>query len=89
MAIPSLVTALHDMSATVECFGLSRNVSIALMGEPVAVGDYVLIQSGSYVVERVERERALQTLSLLEQLLSDRRAEEALAQQLGLSVVET
>jgi hydrogenase expression/formation protein HypC len=89
IAIPSLVTALHDMSATVECFGRSRNVSMVLMTESVVVGDYVLIQSGSYVVERVDRESALQTLFLLEQLLSDRRADEALAQPLGLSALET
>lgn len=85
MAIPSLVTELDVMSATVECFGVAREVSLALMSEPVAVGDYVLVRSGRYVVERIDRDSALETLSLMELVLDD---DGALAtQHLGLSAV--
>jgi hydrogenase expression/formation protein HypC len=71
MAIPSLVTKLRETSATVECFGVAREVSVALMSEPLAVGDYVLVRSGRYVVERMDPDSALQVLSVIEQLLVD------------------
>ena len=77
------------MSATVECFGVSRTVSVALMSEPIAVGDYVLVRSGRYVVERLEKQSALQSLALMEELALDsetpRRADQ---QRLGLVPVE-
>jgi|APFre7841882724_1041349.scaffolds.fasta_scaffold65380_2 hydrogenase expression/formation protein HypC len=85
MAIPSLVTELDVMSATVECFGVAREVSLALMSEPVAVGDYVLVRSGRYVVERIDRDSALETLSLMELVLDDGGA--LATQHLGLSCV--
>jgi hydrogenase expression/formation protein HypC len=88
MAIPSLVTELRDEAATVECFGAARTVSLALMSEPVHVGDYVLIRSGRYVVELIDRESALEALAMMEQLLGDGEDGNTLAQQLGLAAVE-
>ena len=69
MAIPSRVTAVLDGHARVECFGVERDVSTALMSEPVAVGDYVLVRSGRYVVEMVDQDEALESLLLMEHLL--------------------
>lgn len=71
MAIPSRVTGIVDGHATVECFGVSRSVSMALMSEPVAIGDYVLIRSGRYVVEILDRDEALESLALLEHVLGE------------------
>jgi len=85
MAIPSLVIAVRDMSATVECFGVAREVSMALLSEPIEVGDYVVVRAGRYVVERVDRDSALQTLSVIEQLFGDDEAEAFAEQRLGLS----
>jgi hydrogenase expression/formation protein HypC len=85
MAIPSLVTALRGTSATVECFGVAREVSVALMNDPLAIGDYVLVRSGRYAVERIDRDSALEALSLIAQLLGEGEAEHATEQRLGLS----
>jgi hydrogenase expression/formation protein HypC len=87
MAIPSLVTELGELSATVECFGVAREVSVALMSEPLAVGDYVLVRSGRYVVERIDAASALQALAVMERLLCDSAAVESTAQSLGLLTV--
>ena len=88
MAIPSRVTELGDMSVTVECFGVAREVSIALMSEAVAVGDYVLIRSGRYAVERIDRDSALEALCVMERLLLDGGAEACAGQRLGLATLE-
>lgn len=85
MAIPSLVTALNDTSATVECFGVAREVSLILMSEPIRVGDYVAVRSNRYVVERIDRGSASEALCLIEQLLGERGAEGVTGQRPGLS----
>ncbi len=71
MAIPSRILRIDGDSATVECFGVERVVSLMLMPEPVAIGDYVLIQSGSFAVETVESGAALAALDYLRQVLAE------------------
>ena len=56
--------------ALTECFGQRREVSLLLMGEEVAVGDYLLIQAGGFAFERVEPERAAEALALMEELMT-------------------
>jgi len=63
--------------ATVECFGVERVVSLMLMVEPVALGDYLIIQSGSFAMEKVEEAEALESLAYLETVLVPQRAEGA------------
>ena len=70
MAIPSRVLSMADGFATVECFGVERVVSLMLMDEPVGVGDYLIIQSGSFAMEKVEEAKALESLAYLETVLA-------------------
>lgn len=88
VAIPSVVTRLCGMSATVECFGIEREVSLALMGEPIAVGDYLLVRSGRYAIERIDRDRALDVLSVMERILGAADAEAATEQGLARPAAE-
>ncbi len=68
LAIPSRIIELEDLRARVECFGRTREVNLMLMTEDVAIGDYVLVQAGGFAFERVERNRALEALALLDAL---------------------
>ncbi len=68
LAAPSLVVEVRDGMAVTECFGLVREVSLLLMDEEVAVGDYLLIQAGGFAFERVEESRALEALALMREL---------------------
>ncbi len=69
LAAPSKVIALHGATALTECFGQTREVSLLLLeGEDIAVGDYLLIQAGGFAFERVEPERALESLALMAEL---------------------
>ena len=51
-----------------ESLGTTRRVSLLLLDEAVAVGDYLLVQAGGFACERVEPERALEALALIEEL---------------------
>lgn len=69
LAAPSKVVEIDGDMAVTECFGQRRQVSLMLMAEEVAIGDYVLIQAGGFAFERVERERAEESLALMAELL--------------------
>ncbi|MDO8933916.1 MAG: HypC/HybG/HupF family hydrogenase formation chaperone [Rhodocyclaceae bacterium] len=70
LAAPSKVLEVRDGMAVTECFGQIREVSLMLMTEDVAVGDYVLIQAGGFAFERVDAGRAAESLALMEELLA-------------------
>lgn len=70
LAAPSRVIEVRDGTALTECFGQTREVSLLLLNEEVAVGDYLLIQAGGFAFERVEVTRALEALALMEELMT-------------------
>lgn len=70
LAVPSRIIALDGEIATVEAFGETRQVSLLLMPEEVALGDYVLIQAGGFAFERVEADRAEESLRLMQELMA-------------------
>jgi hydrogenase expression/formation protein HypC len=69
LAAPSRVLEVRDGVAVTECFGQRREVSLLLMNEDIAVGDYLLIQAGGFAFERVETHRAEEALALMEELM--------------------
>lgn len=69
MAIPSRVVSIAGTTATVECFGAQRQVSLMLMNEDIALGDYVLVQAGGFAFQRIEKDAAKETLDLLQKLV--------------------
>jgi hydrogenase expression/formation protein HypC len=70
LAAPSRVVAVgDDETACVECFGQQRTVSLMLLDEPVAVGDYLLVQVGGFAFERLDAARALEALATMRQLV--------------------
>jgi hydrogenase expression/formation protein HypC len=70
LAAPSKVIEIRDGMAVTECFGQIREASLMLMMEEVAVGDYVLIQAGGFAFERIDAERAQESLALMAELLA-------------------
>ncbi|HEY5717549.1 MAG TPA: HypC/HybG/HupF family hydrogenase formation chaperone [Motiliproteus sp.] len=68
IGVPSRVIALDGLMATVESLGQTREVSLILMGEEVAIGDYLLIQVGNFAVEIIEPQRAEEALAFLREM---------------------
>jgi len=65
LSLPSRVVAIDGLIATVEAEGEQRQVNLMLLDEEIALGDYLLIQAGGIAFERVDQERAEETLRLM------------------------
>lgn len=70
MAIPSRVEHTDGQVAVVETGGLRREVSLMLLDDEVAIGDYLLIRNGHFAYEVLDAERARQALTLIDEVLA-------------------
>ncbi len=66
LAIPSRVERVDGLTAVVEVQGQSREVSLMLLGEDVAVGDWLLVRNGGFAFERLDAEQARAALELID-----------------------
>jgi hydrogenase expression/formation protein HypC len=66
--VPGKVVAIDGNSATVDFWGVRRQVLLDVVDEPVAVGDYVLNHVG-YAIRRIPDDDIAETLACYEQLL--------------------
>lgn len=71
LSIPSRVLRTDGTTATVECFGEQREVSLVLMAENVAPGDFLLVQAGGFAYQRVKPEAAEASLKLIAEVLAE------------------
>ena len=63
LSIPSRVLSIDENNyAVVETLGVKRGVSLDLIAESVAVGEYVLIHVG-FAMEKIDTEYALESLA--------------------------
>lgn len=76
LAIPSQIVAINGQMADVECFGQRRTISLMLMNEPVAVGDYLVIQSGSFAIEKVDAGAAAEALAFFAEALESEASQD-------------
>ncbi|MDL0105466.1 HypC/HybG/HupF family hydrogenase formation chaperone [Campylobacter vicugnae] len=71
LSIPSKVISIDKNNfAIVDTMGVRRGVSLDLIAEPVAVGDYVLIHVG-FAMEKIDTQYALESLKIYEQIAND------------------
>jgi hydrogenase expression/formation protein HypC len=69
LSIPSKVVAIDETNtATVDTMGVKRQVSLDLMGEPVSVGEYVLIHVG-FAMNKIDEADALESLKVYREIL--------------------
>ena len=69
LAIPMQVVAIDGFNARCVAKGVERDVSLFLMqGEPVAIGDYVMIHVG-YAIQKVSEADALSSWELFDEIL--------------------
>ena len=71
LAVPMQITQLNGFDARCSARGVERDVSLFLLqGEPVSVGDYVLIHVG-YAIQKLSAEDAQSTWELFDQILDE------------------
>lgn len=61
LGAPGQVAELKDRTCIVDFWGVRREVSLDIVDEPVAVGDYVLVHVG-FAIRRIPAEEVAETL---------------------------
>ena len=64
LAVPSKIVAIQDQVATIEVAGVRQLVSLLLLPEPAATGEYVLVHAG-FAIHKIDEEAAAEALNLL------------------------
>lgn len=69
LGVPGRVVEVRGLIATVDFFGVTREVRLELVDQPVAPGDYILNHVG-YAIRRIPEDDIQETLALYETLLA-------------------
>ncbi len=70
LGVPGRIVDINGLVATVDFWGVKRQVRLELVDSPVAVGDYVLNHVG-FAIRRIPEEDIEGTLALYEELLQE------------------
>jgi len=70
LGVPGRVIEVHDCTATVDFWGVRKEVRLDIVDEPVAAGDYILNHVG-FAIRRIPVESVAETLALYEMLLRE------------------
>jgi hydrogenase expression/formation protein HypC len=68
LGVPGRIVSVEGLVATVDFWGVQRQVRLELVDEPVQPGDYILNHVG-FAIRRIPEEDIEGTLELYEQLL--------------------
>ena len=68
LGVPGQVISVDGLIATVDFWGVRKQVRLEIVDEPVAPGDYVLNHVG-FAIRRIPAEDVQETLALFEMLL--------------------
>jgi hydrogenase expression/formation protein HypC len=78
LGVPGRVLTVEGELATVDFFGIRRQVRLDVVDEPVVPGDYILNHVG-FAIRRIPQEDIAETLSLYEQLLAEASKDDLMA----------
>lgn len=68
LGIPGKILEIDGLVATVDFFGVRKQVRLDIVDTPVAVGDYILNHVG-FAIHRIPEEDIGETLALFDELL--------------------
>lgn len=78
LGVPGRVLSVNGNLATVDFWGVTRDVRLELVDQPVAPGDYILNHVG-YAIRRIPQDDVQETLALYEQLLQSADQDDLMA----------
>ena len=70
LGVPGRVVSVEGTTAVVDFFGVTREVRLELVDQPVAAGDYILNHVG-FAIRRIPEADIEGTLAMYEQLLRE------------------
>ncbi len=78
LGVPGRVVSVEGNVATVDFWGVKRQVLLDVVDEPVSPGDYVLNHVG-FAIRRIPPSEVEETLALFEQLIQEASREDLMA----------
>jgi len=88
LGVPGKVLTIDGSVATVDFFGVRRDVRLDIVDEPVEPGDYVMNHVG-FAIRRIPPAEVKETLALYEQLLAAVASEDLLAADIRGEIAAT
>lgn len=70
LGVPMKILSKEGDNIVAEVDGVRKEASITLLGEEIAVGDYVIVHAG-YAISRLDEEYATETLRLMREVFSE------------------
>ena len=70
LGVPGKIIEINQTMATVDFWGVRRQVKLDIVDEPVKVGDYILNHVG-FAIRRIPEESIAETLHLYETLMRE------------------
>ncbi len=70
LGVPGRVLVVNGLLATVDFWGVRREVRLDIVDQPVQAGDYILNHVG-FAIRKIPAEEIDETLALYEQLLAE------------------
>jgi hydrogenase expression/formation protein HypC len=77
LGVPGKILAIDGLNATVDFFGVKKELRLDIVDEPCQVGDYVLNHVG-FAIRRIPESEVQETLALFDQILDVTGAKEDL-----------
>jgi hydrogenase expression/formation protein HypC len=78
LGVPGRIISVEGIFATVDFFGVRRQVRLDVVDQPVEPGDYILNHVG-FAIRRIPQEDIGETLALYETLLAEAGKEDLMA----------
>jgi hydrogenase expression/formation protein HypC len=78
LGVPGRILTIDGMVATVDFFGVRKQIRLEIVDVPVAVGDYVLNHVG-FAIHRIPAEEIGETLALFDTILKDAEPQDLMA----------
>ena len=70
LGVPMKIVSKDGDSFVAEVDGVQREASSMLLGEEVAIGDYVIVHAG-FAISKLDEEYAEETIRLMREVFSD------------------
>jgi hydrogenase expression/formation protein HypC len=78
LGVPGRVLTVEGLFATVDFFGVRRQVRLDVVDQPVTPGDYILNHVG-FAIRRIPQEEIGETLALYETLIAEAARDDLMA----------
>lgn len=88
LGVPGKVIEIRGNLATVDFWGVRREVRLDIVDEPVAPGDYILNHVG-FAIRRIPETDIEETLALYEQLLKEPGPDDLMAGDVRAEIAAT